>query len=57
VLNLCVKEGSVCMNQQMADDAKKSRESAPMTQAQNKAAAVQLAAAEICTTPEKTVKK
>jgi cytochrome o ubiquinol oxidase subunit 2 len=57
ILNLCVKEGAVCMNQQMADDAKKSRESAPMKQAQNKAAALQLAAAEICTTFENTVKK
>jgi cytochrome o ubiquinol oxidase subunit 2 len=60
VLNRCVEEGSVCMNQQMADDAKKSRESreaAAMKQAQNKTAARQLAAAEICTTPEKTEKK
>jgi cytochrome o ubiquinol oxidase subunit 2 len=57
VLNRCVAEGSVCMNQQMADDAKKSRESAAMKQAQSKTAALQVAAAEICTTPENTVKK
>ncbi|HEX9173152.1 MAG TPA: ubiquinol oxidase subunit II [Telluria sp.] len=60
VLNRCVAEGSVCMNKQMADDAKKSRESratAAMKEARNKTAAVKVAAAEICTTPEKTVKK
>jgi cytochrome o ubiquinol oxidase subunit 2 len=58
ILNRCVEEGKVCMNQQMADDARKSRESAAaMKQAQNKTAAQQLAAAEICTTPETTVKK
>jgi len=50
VLNRCVAEGSVCMNQQMADDAKRNQVAAAI-KALPKAAAAQVANAEVCETP------
>ena len=50
VLNRCVAEGSVCMNQQMHDDAKRNQVAAAI-KALPKAAAAQVANAEVCETP------
>jgi cytochrome o ubiquinol oxidase subunit 2 len=52
VLNQCVAAGSVCMNRQMAEDARRQREAA--TKESHKEAGHTVAKAEICTTPEKT---
>ena len=51
VLNRCVAEGSVCMNQQMADDHKRNQVAAAI-KALPKAATAQVANAEVCETPE-----
>jgi cytochrome o ubiquinol oxidase subunit 2 len=50
VLNRCVAEGAVCMNQQMADDHKRNQVAAAI-KALPKAAAAQVANAEVCETP------
>ncbi|MGH8853062.1 MAG: ubiquinol oxidase subunit II [Telluria sp.] len=50
VLNLCVAEGTVCMNEQMADDHKRAQVAAAIKQLP-KAGAAQLANAEVCETP------
>ena len=50
VLNRCVAEGSVCMNQQMADDHKRNQVAAAI-KALPKAATAQVANAEVCETP------
>ena len=60
ILNLCVAEGSACMNTTMAADAQRAKGDMAMKDmphavtARNVAAA---AAAEVCTTPTKTEKK
>ncbi|MGI4718082.1 MAG: ubiquinol oxidase subunit II [Janthinobacterium lividum] len=51
ILNRCVAEGSVCMNQQMADDHKRNQMAAEIRKLP-KAPAAQVANAEICETPE-----
>ncbi|MEH6434463.1 ubiquinol oxidase subunit II [Massilia sp. DD77] len=50
VLNRCVAEGAVCMNQQMADDHKRNQVAAAI-KALPKAAAAQVANAKVCETP------
>jgi cytochrome o ubiquinol oxidase subunit 2 len=57
IVNRCVADGTVCMDKQMADDAKRNRAALEMKQVRKEAAVRQVAAAEICTTPENTVKK
>ncbi|MCS0599482.1 ubiquinol oxidase subunit II [Massilia agri] len=53
VLNRCVAEGSVCMNQQMADDHKRNQMAAEIRKLQkNPAAQVANAELEMCVTPE-----
>jgi cytochrome o ubiquinol oxidase subunit 2 len=52
ILNRCVAEGSVCMNQQMADDHKRNQVAAAIRQLP-KAGAAQVANAEVCETPAK----
>jgi cytochrome o ubiquinol oxidase subunit 2 len=51
ILNRCVSEGAVCMNQQMADDHKRNQVAAAAKRLQQ-AKAAQLAEAEMCVTPE-----
>lgn len=50
ILNRCVADGSVCMNQQMADDHKRAQVAAAV-KALPKSAAAQVADAEVCETP------
>jgi cytochrome o ubiquinol oxidase subunit 2 len=57
IVNRCVADGTVCMDKQMADDAKRNRVALEMKQVRKQTAVRQVAAAEICTTPENTVKK
>ncbi len=57
ILNRCVAEGTVCMNQMMADDAKRARAAAAAKQLAQGADARQVAAAEVCETPTNPVKK
>jgi cytochrome o ubiquinol oxidase subunit 2 len=57
IVNRCVADGTVCMDKQMADDAKRNRAALEMKQVRKETAVRQVAAAEICTTPENTVKK
>ncbi|MCS0607991.1 ubiquinol oxidase subunit II [Massilia solisilvae] len=52
VLNQCVAAGTVCLNRQMADDARRQQEAA--TKESHKEAGEKVAQAEICTTPDKT---
>ena len=55
ILNRCVAEGNVCMNQQMADDAKRNAIAAAAKRLPNQAQLsqmAQLAEAEMCITPE-----
>jgi cytochrome o ubiquinol oxidase subunit 2 len=52
VLNQCVAPGTVCANQQMADDARRQQEAA--TKESHKEAGHVVAQAEICKTPNKT---
>jgi len=56
ILNMCVQEGSVCANKQMADDAARARAAVAMKQ-MAKPDATQLAQAEVCTTPTNPSKK
>jgi cytochrome o ubiquinol oxidase subunit 2 len=52
VLNRCVAEGSVCMNQQMADDHKRNEVAAAVKRLPKQGNVAQLAEAEMCITPE-----
>lgn len=52
VLNQCVAPGTVCLNRQMAEDARRQHEAA--TKQSHKEAGDKVAQAEICTTPNKT---
>jgi cytochrome o ubiquinol oxidase subunit 2 len=52
VLNRCVADGTVCMNQQMAEDAKRAQVAAAI-KALPKEATAQVANAEVCETPAK----
>lgn len=50
ILNRCVADGTVCMNQQMADDARRAQVAAAVKRLPKEAAA-QVANAEVCETP------
>jgi len=52
VLNRCVAEGSVCMNEQMLEDHKRNQVAAAIRQLPKGANAAQVANAEVCETPE-----
>ena len=60
ILNLCVAEGSACMNKTMAADAQRAKGDMAMKDMPNAVTARNVAAtaaAEVCTTPTKTEKK
>jgi cytochrome o ubiquinol oxidase subunit 2 len=60
ILNLCVEEGSACMNKTMAADAQRAKGDTAMKELPKEEIARRVAAqaaAEVCTTPTKTEKK
>jgi cytochrome o ubiquinol oxidase subunit 2 len=59
ILNMCVAEGSVCVNKMMHDDAKRARGDIAMKNLPKEVAAQRLVAqnGEVCTTPTNTLKK